>query len=171
LVVVLPEKDSFATKKETGEPGDYLTARPAASSASSDPDSADKEAEEITRSFHLTPRGGLDTIVKLVGSASASASSTSWLRQRNPLLRDISAKPEGGVRVLLCENGACKEDDEGVVEAMRRVNIGGGEEKEKEKEKEEEKKKKKKKRELEREEEERLWGPKTPAADVATLEA
>lgn len=49
-------------------------------------------------------RGGLNTIVKL-------SSDANWLRNRNHLLKDITAPKGGKPRVMICENGTCKEDD------------------------------------------------------------
>ncbi|KAI9743833.1 MAG: hypothetical protein M1818_002567 [Claussenomyces sp. TS43310] len=35
--------------------------------------------------------------------------SSSWLRERNPLLRDLSAPEHGPRRIMICENGTCRE--------------------------------------------------------------
>lgn len=47
-------------------------------------------------------RRGLCTIVKLDGA-------TTWLRERNPLLKGIGL--DGKTRVLICEHGACREQE------------------------------------------------------------
>jgi hypothetical protein len=36
-----------------------------------------------------------------------------WARTRNPLLKDVKGKKDGGTRVLVCEGGACREVEEG----------------------------------------------------------
>lgn len=49
--------------------------------------------------------GGLNTTIKI------SPNSGTWLRDRNPLLKDVIF-PEAGAppKVLICENGACREE-------------------------------------------------------------
>lgn len=56
---------------------------------------SDVEAQESAR----RPREGLATIVKLDDS-------TSWLRERNPLLKTFGS--DGKTRILICENGVCR---------------------------------------------------------------
>lgn len=46
-------------------------------------------------------RGGLGSIVRLYESSS-------WLRERNPFLRDFAL--DGKTRTLICENGVCREE-------------------------------------------------------------
>lgn len=76
-------------------------------------------ADKVAMSFATAPRGGLSTILKV------SPSSGAWLRQHNPFLRDITFPPAGKVKVLVCENGECRE--EGLVEAMGTLGLGEGE--------------------------------------------
>jgi uncharacterized protein YyaL (SSP411 family) len=59
--------------------------------------SSDAEAQE----FADRPRGGLRTLVRLDDSAS-------WLRERNPLLKDFGRN--GKTRILICENGVCRDE-------------------------------------------------------------
>jgi uncharacterized protein YyaL (SSP411 family) len=59
---------------------------------------SDAEARESAR----RPREGLATIVRLDDS-------TRWLRERNPLLRDFGN--DGKTRILICENGVCREEN------------------------------------------------------------
>jgi uncharacterized protein YyaL (SSP411 family) len=63
------------------------------------------EAVEIgkIKEFEKQPRGALGSFVKL-------GSGDSWLRGRNSLLKDFG-KDGKGVRVMICENGACKEEN------------------------------------------------------------
>jgi uncharacterized protein YyaL (SSP411 family) len=80
---------------------------------------ANSEAsDKIAMSFATAPRGGLSTILKV------SPSTGSWLRQRNLLLRDVTFPAAGQVKVLVCENGVCKE--ESLEEMMRALGIGEG---------------------------------------------
>ena len=53
------------------------------------------------KDFEKQPRGGLGTFARL-------DSSSSWLRDRNSLLKDFGL--DGRARVLVCENGACREE-------------------------------------------------------------
>lgn len=62
------------------------------------------------------PRGGLSTILKI------SPTTGAWLRQRNLLLRDVTFPPMGKVKVLICENGTCRE--EGLEEDMGGLGLG-----------------------------------------------
>lgn len=66
----------------------------------------DRIAGKRVREFEKAPRGGLSTFARL-GSKRGD-----WLRTRNTLLKNAV---EGGIektRILVCENGACKEEDE-----------------------------------------------------------
>lgn len=56
--------------------------------------------------FKKSPRGGLGTIARL----SASEGNGQWLRERNPLLR--AAGKSAKTKILICENGVCKEEDD-----------------------------------------------------------
>jgi hypothetical protein len=67
------------------------------------------------------PRGGLSSILKI------SPSSGAWLKQRNPLLRDVAFPAAGRVRVMVCENGVCREEGAGLEEGVRGLDIGGEE--------------------------------------------
>lgn len=62
------------------------------------------------------PRGGLSTILKI------SPTTGAWLKQRNPLLRDVAFPAAGKVRVMVCENGVCRE--EGLEEEMGELGLG-----------------------------------------------
>ena len=53
------------------------------------------------KEFEKQPRGGLGTFARLDRSSS-------WLRDRNSLLKDFGV--DGRARVLVCENGACHEE-------------------------------------------------------------
>lgn len=61
----------------------------------------DAEIGEI-KEFEKQPRGGLGSFAKL-------GSGNSWFRERNSLLKDFG-KDGKGVRVMVCENGSCKEE-------------------------------------------------------------
>lgn len=53
-------------------------------------------------------RGGLNTTIKI------SPNSGSWLRSRNPLLKDVTFPKAGAPpKVLICENGVCREEGVG----------------------------------------------------------
>jgi uncharacterized protein YyaL (SSP411 family) len=54
------------------------------------------------KEFEKAPRGGLGSFVKL-------GPGDSWLRQRNSLLKEFG-KDGKVVRVMVCENGSCKEE-------------------------------------------------------------
>jgi uncharacterized protein YyaL (SSP411 family) len=62
-----------------------------------------KDGNEVAKikEFETQPRGGLGTFARLDRS-------TSWLRGRNSLLKDFGL--DGKARVLVCENGACREE-------------------------------------------------------------
>lgn len=69
------------------------------------------------------PRGGLGTILKV------SPSSGGWLKQRNPLLRDVAFPAAGKVKVLVCEGGVCREEgleEGGLQEGMQAMGLGEG---------------------------------------------
>jgi len=53
------------------------------------------------KAFEKQPRGGLGTFAKL-------DTSSSWLRQRNSLLKDFGL--DGRPRVMTCEGGVCREE-------------------------------------------------------------
>jgi uncharacterized protein YyaL (SSP411 family) len=57
--------------------------------------------ETVAQNFAKQPRGGLGTIVRLDNAST-------WLRERNPLLKDFAL--DGETRVLICENGVCREE-------------------------------------------------------------
>lgn len=61
-------------------------------------------AEKIILSHATSPRGGLSTILKV------STPSSQWLRCRNSLLKDIQLPGPGECKVLVCENGRCREE-------------------------------------------------------------
>jgi uncharacterized protein YyaL (SSP411 family) len=54
------------------------------------------------KEFEKQPRGGLGSFVKL-------GTGDSWLRERNSLFREFGRDGKG-VRVMVCENGTCKEE-------------------------------------------------------------
>jgi uncharacterized protein YyaL (SSP411 family) len=78
--------------------------------------SMSEAADKIATSFATAPRGGLSTILKV------SPSTGAWLKQRNPLLRDVTFPPAGKVKVLVCEHGVCRE--EGLEEEMEGLGLG-----------------------------------------------
>lgn len=57
--------------------------------------------EAKIKDFEKQPRDGLSTFARLGGIGS-------WLRERNSLLREVGV--DGKPRVLICENGACREE-------------------------------------------------------------
>jgi len=73
-------------------------------------------ADKIATSFATAPRGGLSTILKV------SPTTGAWLKQRNPLLRDVTFPAAGKVKVLVCEGGVCRE--EGLEEEMEGLVLG-----------------------------------------------
>ena len=73
-------------------------------------------ADMVATSFSTAPRGGLSTILKI------SPTAGTWLKQRNPLLMDVAFPPAGKVKVLVCENGICRE--EGLEEEMSGLGLG-----------------------------------------------
>jgi uncharacterized protein YyaL (SSP411 family) len=73
------------------------------------PSSTEKSKEKEDVAVGTRPRGGLTTTMKMSERGSA------WLRERNPLLRGIAFPRDGKIKMLVCENGVCRED--GVVES------------------------------------------------------
>jgi uncharacterized protein YyaL (SSP411 family) len=68
--------------------------------------STEKEVKEgSVAAMEATPRGGLATVAKLSGEGSA------WLRERNPLLRDVAFPKDGKTKILICEKGVCREEN------------------------------------------------------------
>ncbi len=59
------------------------------------------ERAERIKEFEKSPRGGLGTFLRV-------DEETGWLRERNSLLRDFGT--DGRTRVLVCEEGACREE-------------------------------------------------------------
>lgn len=53
------------------------------------------------KEFEKQPRGGISTFARL-------DKATKWLRERNTLLKDFGLDGKG--RVLVCENGTCREE-------------------------------------------------------------
>lgn len=77
---------------------------------------------EKIRQYGKQPRGGLTTFARLDAAAGAGEG-RSWLRERNSLLRDWGVDGDAGAgaasgraRVLICENGACREEEDVVQE-------------------------------------------------------
>ena len=60
------------------------------------------------KEFEKQPRGGISTFARL-------DKATKWLRERNTLLKDFGLDGKG--RVLVCENGTCRE------EGLEEVNV------------------------------------------------
>jgi len=54
------------------------------------------------KEFEKQPRGGLGTFARLDDT-------TKWLRERNSLLKEFGI--DGQTRILVCENGACREEN------------------------------------------------------------
>ena len=63
------------------------------------------------KAFEKQPRGGLGTFARV-------DEETKWLRVRNRLLRDFGS--DGKARILVCEDGICREED------MHGIELGGG---------------------------------------------
>jgi uncharacterized protein YyaL (SSP411 family) len=63
---------------------------------------AESEIGKI-KEFERQPRGGLGSFVKL-------DQGDSWLKERNSLLKDFGRGGGEGVRVMVCEGGACREE-------------------------------------------------------------
>jgi|HubBroStandDraft_4_1064222.scaffolds.fasta_scaffold457482_1 uncharacterized protein YyaL (SSP411 family) len=66
-------------------------------------DSTEKELKK--ESVAAMPRGGLATMAKL------SEKGNTWLRERNLLLRDVAFPKDGKTKILICENGVCREEE------------------------------------------------------------
>jgi uncharacterized protein YyaL (SSP411 family) len=73
-------------------------------------DEKDGNGNMKIKEFEKAPRGGLGTFARL-------DSSSTWLRERNELLKEFGL--DGKTRVLICENGVCRE--EGSVSEARLV--------------------------------------------------
>ena len=56
--------------------------------------------------FEKKPRGSLGSILRL----NSSGGNGQWLRERNPLLKDAGKSDK--TKILVCENGVCKEEEE-----------------------------------------------------------
>ncbi|TGO90666.1 hypothetical protein BPOR_0055g00090 [Botrytis porri] len=56
--------------------------------------------------FEKKPRGSLGSIIRL----NSSEGNGQWLRDRNPLLKDAGKSDK--TKILVCENGVCKEEEE-----------------------------------------------------------
>lgn len=74
--------------------------------------SGDGIGDAKIKAFEKQPRGGLGTFAKL-------DTSSSWLRQRNTLLKDFGL--DGRPRVMICEGGVCRE------EGLDTAGVTGGE--------------------------------------------
>jgi len=61
------------------------------------------KGRERIKEYEEQPRGGLTTVTVLEGEGE-----NKWLRERNSLLRGWGL--DGQVRILVCENGACREE-------------------------------------------------------------
>lgn len=72
---------------------------------------------KATTSRATAPRGGLNTILKI------SPTTGAWLKQRNPLLKNITFPPAGVSKILICENGTCREVEQGLDESVRGLHI------------------------------------------------
>lgn len=72
--------------------------------------SGNGRGEAKIRAFAKQPRGALGTFARLEGGGTTA----SWLRERNSLLTDFGR--DGRTRILVCENGTCREEDPGEVE-------------------------------------------------------
>jgi hypothetical protein len=59
--------------------------------------------ESVSATKKFSVRGGLSTTAKI-------SSKTTWLKQRNTLLSDLSVSSSGKKRVMICENGICREE-------------------------------------------------------------
>ncbi|RFU28037.1 hypothetical protein B7463_g8300, partial [Scytalidium lignicola] len=75
------------------------------------------KVEEFTKA----PRGGLSTFARI------DSITSSWLRQRNSLLKDFGPGPNNKTRIMVCENGVCQlEGEEGTIPATTSSNDDGG---------------------------------------------
>ena len=77
--------------------------------------------DEKIKEFEGQPRGGLATLVNL------GAGGSEWLRERNSLLKDfgLDEKDPGNVRVLICENGVCREDTPSTARGLDLKDVAG----------------------------------------------
>lgn len=64
------------------------------------------ERVEKIKEFEKAPRGGLQSFIRL------TPTSNPWLRERNSLLKDVGLNHDTSVRIIICENGMCKEERE-----------------------------------------------------------
>jgi hypothetical protein len=80
--------------------------------------SGDGIGDAKIKAFEKQPRGGLGTFAKL-------DTSSSWLRQRNSLLKDFGL--DGRPRVMTCEGGVCREEglETGGVGTGEGLDVGG----------------------------------------------
>jgi hypothetical protein len=80
--------------------------------------SGDGIGDAKIKAFEKQPRGGLGTFAKL-------DTSSSWLRQRNSLLKDFGL--DGRPRVMTCEGGVCREEglETGSVGTGEGLDVGG----------------------------------------------
>lgn len=58
--------------------------------------------DQKIKEFEKQPRGGLGTFARLDDTST-------WLRERNSLLENFGV--DGQTRILVCENGACREEN------------------------------------------------------------
>jgi uncharacterized protein YyaL (SSP411 family) len=79
------------------------------------PSSSAEGTDDVAIAVATAPRGGLSTILKI------SPSTSTWLKQRNPLLRNVTFPAAGKVKVLVCENGVCREEG---LEEMQGLGLG-----------------------------------------------
>jgi uncharacterized protein YyaL (SSP411 family) len=64
-------------------------------------DEKDGNGNKKIKEFEKAPRGGLGTFARL-------DSTSTWLRERNELLKGFGL--DGKTRVLICENGVCRDE-------------------------------------------------------------
>jgi uncharacterized protein YyaL (SSP411 family) len=80
----------------------------------------DGNGNKKVKEFEKAPRGGLGTFARL-------DSSSTWLRERNGLLKDFGL--DGKTKILICENGACREEstasEAGLVKEQPLEDLGG----------------------------------------------
>lgn len=73
-------------------------------------DSSTEPEAHLASTYKKAPsqRGGLNTTIKI------SPKSGSWLRDHNPLLKDVTFPKAGAPpKILICENGVCREEGTG----------------------------------------------------------
>lgn len=96
----------ISSAPEANPEGESAQSTPSTSSATNNTPST---ATVNIPSPALCPRGSLSTVLKI------SPTTGTWLRQRNPLLRDITfPSPGSPPKILVCENGVCREEGMGV---------------------------------------------------------